>query len=148
MTLAKHLHAQQKPVAIRASFEKKLVDMELTLEIWRKRGAQDGRFWPKSLSALAAWDDPQNGIHKLRSKTITIPGGSYGDLVRRYWEIQEKSKSIISKKSDYEKLMLLKAENSVLIIQNTKLVWSVTELRDALIRIDPTNEALTRLEFP
>lgn len=148
MTRAKRLYGGEKTAATRASFERKLQEMSSVLKCWQKNGARDEQFWPVSLVKLAAWEDAPKGIFRWKSNNVTKRDGLYSDLVASYWKLQKQAKPFLSRTSRANSTQALKRHNMVLIQQNTELIWSVMELRDALHRVDPKNEALSRVSFP
>ena len=147
MTRAKRLYGREKTAATKASFERKLEEMSSVLRCWQKNRARDGQFWPVSLVQLADWEDCSKGIFRWKSNNVTKRNGPYGDLVASYWNLQQQAKPFLGE-ARLNATQALKRQNQALIQQNTELIWSVMELRDALVRIDPKHEALSRLAFP
>ncbi len=148
MMQAKRLYGAEKTATTRASFERKIEEMSRVLSCWQKNGVRDQQFWPTSLAMLAAWEDDQKGIFRWKSNNVTKRDGVFSDLVNRYWNLQKKADTYLKKTARTNPDSALKHFNSVLIHQNTALIWNVMELRDALSRVDPENEALSRLPFP
>ncbi|WP_109578841.1 hypothetical protein [Aminobacter sp. AP02] len=148
MTRAKRLYGEEKTAATRASFERKIEEMSATLKCWQKNKARGEQFWPVSLMKLAAWEDIPKGIFRWKSNNITKRDGLYGDLVASYWKLQQHAKPFLGRVARPNSTQALKRHNQALIQQNTELIWSVMELRDALVRADPKNEALSRVTFP
>lgn len=148
MTQAKHLHGAGKTDAVSGSFEKKLDYMQRVLDGWIKNGEPDAQFWPKSLREFREWECPNDGLYAWKSPNVMSRQGRYSHLVQRYWKIQEKAKTFISKGGRSAEMKRLKDLVRVLAEQNTVLTWHIMELRDELARVDSKNPTLRELQFP
>ncbi|WP_085031530.1 hypothetical protein [Ensifer aridi] len=148
MTRAKHLHGAGKTEAVRGSFEKKLEHMQRVLNSWVKSGERDDQFWPKSLTHFREWESPSDGIYGWTSPSVTNRKGRYEELVARYWNLQAKAMRFASIGGRSAETKRLKNSIRVLAEQNAVLNWSIMELRDALVRVDPKNPALSKVKFP
>lgn len=143
----KRYHGAAKTAATRVSFLKKLEHMSRVLATWQTTGKSNLEFWPSSLNAFKKWESEAEGIFAWSSNNVTRKDGLYGDLVAQYWSLQERASSF-RKGTRRDREHETKELNRVLLSQNASLLWSVMELRDALSRVDPKNEALARLAFP
>ena len=149
MTQAKHLYGAGKSEAVRNSFQKKLEAMKFTLRAWKKAGIRDEKFWPDSLRSLKDWDSPAEGIHSWKSNNITQGDGDYADLVKSYWRLQEQAAKLPKPSNERggSEPTRLKQEVVRLGQQISELTFGLMDLRDALVRVDPKNEALDRWSF-
>ncbi|WP_158528419.1 hypothetical protein [Sinorhizobium meliloti] len=146
MTQAKHMYGRSKTDATRESYRRKLVHMHSVLKSWKKQGYRDNQKFPTSLAELAVWHDPDRQIYSWSSPNVTAPSNTkYEKLTKRYWWLQKKAAPHLAEKLDdtREKRIMLK-----LAEENARLLWANMELRAALVRAEPKNEALTRIPFP
>lgn len=148
MTKAKHLHGPNRTQVTESSFKNKIAAMRRTLAVWVKLGRKDESKFPVTLFELAEWDDPEKGIYRWSSNSVTQRSSrTYGTYVAEYWQLQEDALPLLNG-SAIDTLKGAKELNQALAQQNAALVWQVMELRDALSRVDAENEALKRLPFP
>jgi hypothetical protein len=147
MTKAKYLQGESRTELTKASFQNKILEMTSRLKAWKMQGARDNGKWPETLAELREWDEPEKGIYEWTSPNVTSRGSkTYGDLVKQYWQLQTDAEPFL-KGDRLDTLQGAKKLNRALAQQNTRLTWQIMELRDALARADPKNEALSRLPF-
>lgn len=148
VTKAKHLHGQNRTEVTKSSFKNKIAAMRRTLAVWVKLGRKDESKFPVTLFDLAEWDDPEKGIYRWSSNSVTQRGSrTFGTYTAEYWDLQSEALPFLNG-SAIDTLEGAKELNRALAQQNAALIWQVMELRDALSRIDAKNEALKRLSFP
>lgn len=136
-----------RKASVRASFDNKLRLMAKILAQWANTGKRGDEFWPETLAQLKGWEEPSQQLYAWSSNSVTQRNGQYGDLVARYWQLQEAARNF-KERAGRGSDMAIADLNVVLVRQNAELVWSVMELRDALVRLDPQNEALRRVPLP
>lgn len=148
MTLAKYSHGPEKTAIVRRSFEAKIARLREVYSKWKKVGKRGSDFWPETLLALRAWDEPELGIFRWSSKSIDKISGSNRDLVEIFWQLQEKVKLIPANGDESTEVQRLKIENSKLATQNSALLFEIMDYRDEIVRIDPKNSFLKTTPFP
>ena len=149
MTYAKHLHGTSKTDAVKSSFENKIKHMERVYRSWKKAGTRDDQFWPTSLRELRLWEHPDAGIYSWTSPNVTLRNGRYKKLIERYWKLQDGAARLPSgQEPESSETQRLKKEVVKLAQQVSTLTWQIMDYRDEIIRIDPNNKMLQRIEFP